>query len=1123
MTSQLVDPLTGAFTRALFNTRLQNEVQRALRYDTPLSLLMLDLDYFKSINDAFGHQRGDEALTGAVERIHSQLRESDEVFRYGGDEFVALLPHTPKDEAQTIAERILCQMTGSPLSGEPPLSLSVSIGVACAPLEAQTPQALFQVADQRHYQAKQMGRGRVIAADIFQPTTNGREPMDRLLGRDQALKTVREFLNILDETNSATLEIFGAPGSGRSRLIQETHRLARMRGYAVLLLQGTPALKNRLHGTLHEAIANWLEYTKFISAQSLADFFYDLIERKNLKGLIILLDNWRELDDGSLQTIRHLTQFPALERIGLVFSAEMESESPSPEFHATHSFSCALTALTDNEIRAWLRHSLENEPSQEVLAWFMEKTGGIPAAIARALDFLAQPHNQSISWNQLRPRLNDFLLRTAGKRNHLPLNLSLFVGRQRELHQIRQLLRQPHPVILLGQGGVGKTRLALQAALESQQQFSDGVYFVPISPLALPENIYTAIGQALGETVSAGADGQKMLGNLLAEKKVLLLLDNFESLPDAAPLLLPLLDTSPDLRILITSRTPLSLQNEINLTLEGLDCPPPESANISEYASASLFEQHARRIAPNFQPEWESIAEICRLVDGLPLGIELAAVWVSTFSCSEIAAQIQNNLNFLASQENLENDPHRSMSAVFESLWALFSAAEAQSLASLGIFRGRFSRAGARHIADISPFFIDALTAKTILRRVDENNYRIQPMLWDFLREKLRGDPALNAHLAKKHAIYYFNALQERAELFDDPALEREAILATNGQIQNLRAAWDFALQNKRAELIGPALKAYCAFLRPQGWFVEGVTLLQKSLPLLSSGEQKIYFQNAILLGEFFYHTGHYLENVSLLERLLPAMPRNAQMGLAMHRLSLAYHALGRANDSLRFLQKGAQLARELDDTNLLYEFSNRAAIGAYSVQEFRHAIALGTQALEQARQLKGNQRIAQSLNNLANFYYELHDLETAQNLIHQSLELVEQVNALALKASIFDSAGKILTASGDTPGARRAFLRGLTLLRQMNATPLAAELLTGIAELWHLTGDEARALPLARFICASNGVVKPIFERAERLALLPASPDYIWSLQTMQNAVAEVSQRLSEECGKDDSTFPGS
>jgi len=1113
--SQLVDPLTRAFTRAMFNTRLQNEVQRALRYNAQLSLLMLDLDYFKSINDAFGHQRGDEALVGVVERIRSQLRESDEVFRYGGDEFVVLLPHTPKEEAQTIAERILRQVSSAPLPGEPPISLSVSIGVACAPLEAQTPQALFQVADQRHYQAKQLGRGRVIASDMLRAAASGQEPMDRLLGRDQALKTVHEFLGVLDESNSATLAIFGAPGSGRSRLLQETHRLAHMRGYAVLLLQGTPALKNRLHGALHETIANWLQYTKFISAKSLADFFHDLIERKNLKGLIILLDNWRDLDDGSLQTIRHLTQLPLLERVGLVYSAENDSESPAPEFHAAHNFSTALTALSATEIRAWLRHGLEAEPGEEILAWFVEKTGGLPAKIAQTLDFLAQPHNQSLGWNQLRPRLDDFLLRAASARSSLPLSLSLFVGRERELHQVRQLLRQPHPVVLLGQGGVGKTRLALQAALESQQQFLDGVYFVPISPLVLPENIYTAIGQALGETVPAGASGQKMLDGLFAEKNILLLLDNFESLPDAAPLLLPLLNNSPSLRMLITSRTLLSLQDEVNLTLEGLDCPPPDTTNISEYASASLFEQHARRVAPNFQPEWASIGEICRLVDGLPLGIELAAVWVSTFSCAEIAAQIQGNLNFLTSQENLASDPHRSMSAVFESLWGLFSASEAQSLASLGVFRGRFSRASARHVADISPFFIDSLTAKTILRRVDENNYRIQPMLWDFLREKLRSDPALEARLAEKHAIYYINELQARAELFDDPALEREAILSTNGQIQNLRAAWEFALQKKRADLLGPTLSAYCAFLRPQGWFVEGVTLLQKSLLLLGSGDPKIYFQTAILLGEFFYHTGHYLENVSLLEQLLPLMPRNAQMGFAMHRLSLAYHALGQPNDSLRLLQKGTQLARELNDSNLLFEFSNRAAISAYSVQEFSHAIALGTQALEQARRLKGNQRIAQSLNNLANFYYELHQLETAQTLIRQSLELVEQVNALALKASIFDSAGKILTASGDLPGARRAFLRGLTLLRQMNAAPLAAELLTGIAEMWYLTGDEARALPLAKFICASNTAVKPIFKRAERLALLPASQEYVWSLQTMQNALTEVSQRLREECGE--------
>lgn len=1114
----MCDPLTGALNRAALNSRLPAEVQRAARSRKPLALLMLDLDYFKSINDAFGHKRGDEALCGVVERIRSQLRQSDEVFRYGGDEFVVLLSNTVQPEAAEVAQRILQAISSCPLPGKPSISLSASIGLACVPQEAQTLEKLFELADQRHYAAKQSGRGRVVSEDTLHSATKEPWQIDRLLGRDQAIKTLGHFFDALDEQPSAALGVFGARGSGRSRILKEAHRMSRLRGYAVFFLQGSVGLRYHLFGAVNQTLSGWLQHTRFISTEILSQFFHELIERKNLRGLILILDNWRLLDDGTLDLARHFLQKPPGQRVGLIFSAESEAGSPTENFDPGASFSINLQPLRQSEVRAWLRHGLGAEPSSEVLTWFFERSSGLPGKIASALHFLALPEHQSLPWFQVRARL-DARLDNALPSSNLPSDLSLFVGRESEIQGIRQALRSPRPVSILGLGGIGKTRLALQVALESQEEFPDGVFFVPISPLTLPEALYQAIGQALGLQVTAGKDGQEALLQALSGKRLLLLLDNFETLPDAAHLLLPLLQELPGLRVLITSRVKIGFEEEQVFALQGLPVPDASSEEVSHFASAQLFLQQARRVFAFYQPEWVEIGEICRLVDGLPLALELAASWVSTFSEAEIAAQIRASVEFLAAQAAAETDAHRSVQAVFQSLWEMFSPQEQSLLAGLGIFQGRFTRFNAREVLGISPFFIDALTAKTILRRSDENYYRIQPVLWQFFRQKLEADPLLRDSLQQKHAAYFFNALEEKAQLFDDPTLGGEALRLTDGQVQNIRAAWDYALQSKREDYLGHCLGPYCAFLRAQGWYVEGIHLLQRVLPALAALRSDSYFPAVILLGEFFFHAGYYLESIALLEQILPSLPRERLLGQAIHRLALTYNAVGRDVESVQLQHQGMQLARELGDLTLQYEFTNRAAISAYLRQDYVTARQLGLQALTLARSLQSTSRMAQTFNNLANFCYEMGDFTQAEEYIQRSLPIAGQVNAQALTVSIYDSAAKIYTAQGNFPRARGLFLQALELLRSMKAWPLAAEVLIGVAELWQAEGKLQEARLIAQKVGDWGYVPRLVLLRAEKISGQPArrlsgsgvgkdgNPELLqgWILEAQQTLQAET------------------
>ncbi|HEY1012281.1 MAG TPA: GGDEF domain-containing protein, partial [Herpetosiphonaceae bacterium] len=159
------DPLTGAYSRALLEARLREELERSERYGQPLALCMIDLDYLKNVNDAYGHRRGDDVLRELARRIDGLSRDADALFRYGGDEFILLLPNTDGQQALALARRLLAAVRDEPIAGAPPLHVSVSIGIASCPADTREPDALFAIADARQYAAKRLGRGAIVSGD----------------------------------------------------------------------------------------------------------------------------------------------------------------------------------------------------------------------------------------------------------------------------------------------------------------------------------------------------------------------------------------------------------------------------------------------------------------------------------------------------------------------------------------------------------------------------------------------------------------------------------------------------------------------------------------------------------------------------------------------------------------------------------------------------------------------------------------------------------------------------------------------------------------------------------------------------------------------------------------------
>lgn len=318
-------------------------------------------------------------------------------------------------------------------------------------------------------------------------------------------------------------------------------------------------------------------------------------------------------------------------------------------------------------------------------------------------------------------------------KTNLPAFPTSLIGREREVEQLRQLLCDPQCrlLTLVGPGGIGKTRLAIETASRVQDVFTDGVYFVPLASVNSTRFIVPVIADAIGFTFhyASYVDPKTQLFSYLKEKQVLLLTDNLEHLwsTPGIEVLSELLANAQHVNLLATSRESLVLQGEWVYEVHGLPVPEnPHKEGFAQNTSIELFLQRARRAHVEFNATAEglpAILRICHLVDGTPLALKLAAAWVRTLTCAEIAKEIERSLDFLRVSGRDVPARHRSMRAVFDHSWSLLSAEEQSVLSQLSAFQGGFSLEAAEQIAGATVFTLSNLVTKSLIRRSGKERY----------------------------------------------------------------------------------------------------------------------------------------------------------------------------------------------------------------------------------------------------------------------------------------------------------------------------------------------------------------------------------------------------------------
>ncbi len=329
--------------------------------------------------------------------------------------------------------------------------------------------------------------------------------------------------------------------------------------------------------------------------------------------------------------------------------------------------------------------------------------------------------------------------------SNLPTQPTHFFGRTAELAEFTALLQDPacRLLTLVGPGGIGKTRLALELADRVTPHFADGVYYVPLQALHKADNILSAIIASIPLHISSGEDPQQRLLDYLQAQHLLLVLDNFEHILAGIDLLSAILDHASQVKILVTSRESLKLREEWLRQIRGLDYPENGSTASQPYSGVQLFVERARRLRGDFVPDahYSHIVRICQIVEGTPLALELAAGWIKSLSCREIAEELQQDWDILAARAPDAPERHRSMQAVFDHSWQLLTEDEQAGLRRMAVFRGGCTREAAQQVAGADLPLVAALVEKSLLRHdLDSGRYDMQELLRQYMQEQLEND-----------------------------------------------------------------------------------------------------------------------------------------------------------------------------------------------------------------------------------------------------------------------------------------------------------------------------------------------------------------------------------------------
>jgi non-specific serine/threonine protein kinase len=658
----------------------------------------------------------------------------------------------------------------------------------------------------------------------------------------------------------------------------------------------------------------------------------------------------------------------------------------------------------------------------------------------------------------------------------LPARLTSFVGRERELADVVALLRRERLLTLTGPGGAGKTRLALEVAALTDGDFPDGVRLVELAPLADPDLVPQAVAAVLGVREGPGRPLLQSIAEHLRDRRVLLVLDNCEHLVDAwAFSLQRVLQSSPGVRVLATSRQALGIPGEVTWLVAPLPTPPAgtgrsvDPRTAAESAAVRLFVERARAARPGFALNESNVAaviQICQRLDGLPLALELAAARIKLLAPEQIAARLDDRFRLLTGGSRTAVPHHQTLLAAVEWSYELLGPAERALFARLAVFAGGFTLDAAEAVGAAPPVasedVLDLLThlvdRSLVLfePRDDETRYHLLETLRDFGLRRLAasGDegPTRSRHAA---ALLDF-ALRADGRL--NGPHQAATLKELEAEHDNLSAALRHLL-HEREGVAGLRLAgALARFWDRRGHLTEGRRLLDEALALTTgldgpdappeAAEEVLALRARALNGaaNLAHAQGDFQQAIALHEAALALRRRlddSRGVAASLYNLALAAGEEGDFDRAAALHAESLTLRRRLGDRWGTALSLASLGLAAQMQGEDERAVVLCREGLAIARSLDDSRLIAYSLLNLGRSLHHQGDVVAARGALAESLERFEGLADDRWAAYTRSALGLIDLGAGDLAGAGRHFRQSLVLLRDLGEAwgiPLALE-----------------------------------------------------------------------------------
>ena len=1005
----LTDAVTGALARGGLDDCLDGVIARARLTGGCCSVFLFDIDHFKTVNDAYGHPRGDAVLRLIVERTMAVVRGADVLVRYGGDEFVLVLPEAAAAEAMRVASRLVEGIGAEPFPGDPPLSVSISLGLATYPDDAADRSGLIEVADRRNYLAKRRGRGRAVGDDL---PAGGGGCRGRLLERDAALAVARDFLVRLDAKGRGALRIVGERGAGHSRFLAEVGKLAGLRGFAVRGMGSM--IDDAVDGGADPA--GWAE------------------------RVLVVADTG--VDDAEVSAQLRSLAGPGGPRVVGLLQAVHDPVGPAAPVPLLDTV--VLAPLSVSALYVWLRTTLHGESTPELVQWLARRSGGFVARAQRELTRLADGGHLEQGGNG-DWRVSSALLARADKaRRRLPAMVSSLVGREHDTARVADLLAERRLVTLTGAGGIGKTRLSLAVAGAIADEFADGAVFVSLAEATTTELAVAAVAGVLEVPDGADEPLAETVIRALSGLELLIVLDNFEHVLSASSFVATLLAAAPGVRVLATSRQRLRLSGEqvypvLTLPVPVLDRPPtrPEetAAALAGSSALALFVARATEAVYGliFTPDdLYAAAEVCCRLDGLPLAIELTAANCDVLSPAQILAQLNERLELpVAGPQDLPAR-QRTLRATMDWSFALLDADDQELLTRLAVFAGGCPAEAIPAVCLASGATTGTL-AKRLAGLVDRNllgvqhtpngtRYTMLETIRAYVGERMAAT-ATDDGLARRHAAY-FAAFAERGD---------RGLAGPEG------ATW-YALVSREY------LNLRAAYIRA-----------------MADGETPTAARIVLGINRYWQKGWHIREGREWHRRLLTtAGDRPLPDELRGWLLASAAFLAEKQNDHVAARSLGEEslrLGRHLAAPDLIAKALNVVGLVARDTGDLERARACFSEciAIQQERG-KRDGVLAAALGNLCVIARFEGDVDTARELFLHNIELNRELGNLRALALDLISLGDVCVDCGDAADARPLLTEAVEITRQIGDICNEAYATHILGRLARLEGDPVEA-----------------------------------------------------------------